>query len=124
MGYGYVVDNVGKYNEIVPYTAFNARKNFIEENKNLINNFKKAIDKGLEYTLNNDSTTLAKDIIRQFPDTSLQDLETIIGRYKEADSWLTNTYISKEMFNNLQDMLINFKLINTIVPYQDLITNE
>ena len=124
MGYGYVVDNVGKYNEIVPYTAFNARKSFIENNKNLINNFKKAINKALEYTQNNDSTTLAKDIIKQFPDTSLQDLETIIERYKQADSWLTNTYITEDMFNNLQDMLINFKLINTLVPYTDLIINE
>ena len=84
----------------------------------------KSINKGLEYTLNNDAKTLANDIINLFPDTSLNDLEIIINRYKENDSWLDSTFITEKSFTNLEDMLITHSLIKDYVSYQDLIINE
>lgn len=124
MNKGYVVASVGMYAGEVPYTAFNARTSYIENNKELINNFKDAINKGLEFTKNNNSKDIAKIIIDLFPDTSIEDLTTIIERYKNADSWLDNTFISEEMFKNLEDMMINSKLLTEYVPYKDLIINE
>ena len=124
LGFGYVVGSVGVYSGEVPYTAFNAKVSFINNNKDLIDRFRDSINKGLEYTLTNDSKTLAKDIINLFPDTSITDLEIIINRYKEADSWLTNTYISEDMFKNLEKMMIDSKLINNYVPYKELIVND
>lgn len=124
LGYGYVVASVGASSGEVPYTAFNARTSYIENNKELINRFKNAINEGLKYTLNTDSKTLAKDILKQFPDTSLNDLEKIIDRYKNADSWLPNTLITEKMFNNLEDMMIDAKLLDKYVSFNDLIINE
>lgn len=124
MNKGYVVASVGMYAGEVPYTAFNARTSYIENNKELINNFKDAINKGLEFTKNNNSKDIAKIIIDLFPDTSIEDLTTIIERYKNADSWLENTLISEEMFKNLEDMMIDSKLLKEYVPYKDLIINE
>lgn len=124
MNKGYVVASVGMYAGEVPYTAFNARTSYIENNKELINNFKDAIIKGLEFTKNNNSKDIAKIIIDLFPDTSIEDLATIIERYKNADSWLENTFISEEMFKNLEDMMIDSKLLTEYVPYKDLIINE
>lgn len=124
MNKGYVVASVGMYAGEVPYTAFNARTSYIENNKELINNFKDAINKGLEFTKNNNSKDIAKIIIDLFPDTSIEDLTTIIERYKNADSWLENTFISEEMFKNLEDMMIDSKLLTEYVPYKDLIINE
>lgn len=124
MGFGYVVASIGKYSGEVPYTAFNAKKSFIENNKDLIDRFRLSINKGLEYTLNNDSATIAKSIINLFPDTSLSDLELIIERYKKADSWLQNTEIKEDLFINLENMLIDGKLIKEYVLYNDLIIND
>lgn len=124
MGFGYVVASIGKYSGEVPYTAFNAKKSFINNNKDLINRFKDSINKGLEFTLNNDSNIIAKKIINLFPDTSLSDLELIIKRYKEADSWLINTTISEELFTNLENMLIDGNLIKEYVPFNNLIVND
>lgn len=124
MGLGYVVDSVGSYSNLVPYTAFNARKSFIESNPDIIKGFRNAINKGLEYTYTHDSKTLANTIISLFPDTSLDDLSTIIERYKKADSWLIDTNIKEELFTNLEDILIDGNLIEKYVPYQDLITND
>ena len=124
LGYGYVVSSIGKYSGEVPYTAFNAKKSFIDSNQDLLNRFRDSINKGLEYTKNNNIETIAKVIIDLFPDTSLKDLEKIIERYKEADSWLDNTVISEKLFTNLEDMLIDGNLIKEYVPFNDLVTNE
>ena len=48
-GKGYIVGYVGKWGGEVPYTAYNARKSYIEKNPEIIEKFTKAIDKGLKY---------------------------------------------------------------------------
>ena len=101
-GFGYVVGSVGMHSDEVPYTAFNARKSYIENNEQIIKSFTKAINNGLDFVNNNSSTKIAEAIINQFPDTSLNDLITIVERYKNADSWLSNPFISEKSFNNLQ----------------------
>lgn len=121
---GYVVASIGLYSDEVPYTAFNAKKSYIENNKETINKFRYAINQGLEYTHNNTPETIANTIINMFPDTKIEDLTTIIKRYKESDVWLENSYITEKLFTNLEDMMINSKLIEKYVPYQDLIINE
>jgi len=122
-GLGYIVASIGEFSGEMPYTAFNARKSFIETNPDIIKNFTKAINEGLEFVKNKDSKSIATAIIDQFPDTSLNDLITIVERYKNADSWLDNPNIKEESFNNLQDIMIKDKQIKKYVPYKDLINN-
>ena len=122
-GYGKVVASIGMLSGEVPYTAFYARKSYIDKNPEIIKKFTNAINKGLEYTLNNDSTTIANDIIEQFPDTNIKDLALMIERYKEYDCWLENPYISEKLFTNLEDFLIDFDLIKKYVPYNGLVNN-
>ncbi|NLL01849.1 MAG: ABC transporter substrate-binding protein [Mollicutes bacterium] len=123
-GLGYVVASVGAYSGEVPYTAFNAKSNFIKNNQDLITKFREALNEALQYVKDNSSEDIAKIILRQFPDTSLNDLVKIVNRYKEADSWLNDTFISQKMFENLQDIMIDGGFIDKYVPYQDLIVNE
>ena len=122
-GYGKVVASIGMLSGEVPYTAFYARKSYIDKNPEIIKKFTNAINKGLEYTLNNDATTIANDIIDQFPDTNIKDLALMIERYKEYDCWLENPYISEKLFTNLEDFLIDFDLLEKYVPYNDLVNN-
>ncbi|MBD8923134.1 ABC transporter substrate-binding protein, partial [bacterium] len=121
--YGSVVASVGMLSGEVPYTAFYARKSYIENNKEIIEKFINAINKGLKYTWDNDENVVAKDIINQFPDTSIKDLAEMIKRYKEYDCFLKDPYISQKLFTNLEDFLIDFKLLDKYVPYEDLINN-
>ena len=70
-GLGYVVGYVGSWGGEVPYTAYNAKKSFLENNKDLINGFKNAINKGLNYVKETDSSIVAKNIYEYFPELSL-----------------------------------------------------
>lgn len=122
-GYGHVVASVGVMSGEVPYTAFYARKSYIEENPEIIEGFTKAIAKAITYTLENDATKVAEGIIDQFPDTDVSELALMIDRYKEYDCWLENPFVSEELFTNLEDFLIDFDLLSDYVPYEDLVNN-
>lgn len=120
-GYGYVLQSIGLLSGEMPYTTFYARKSYIENNKEIIKSFTKAINKGLEFVKNNNEMKIAKSIYKQFPDLSLNDLSTIIKRYKDADSFLDSSYIEEKLLINLENLLIDNNLLKDYVPYNDLI---
>lgn len=120
---GYVIASIGLMSGEVPYTAFNARKSFINNNEDVIKKFTKALNKGIKYTLENNEIEIAKVILKQFPDSSLNDLSVIIKRYKDYDCFLDSTYISEKSFENLEDIMIDNDLLKSYVPYSDLIKN-
>ena len=107
----------------MPYTTFYARKSYIKKNDEIIRNFVKAINEGLKFTQENDSKTIAKIILPQFPDTSLNDLVKIIDRYKENDAWLTNSIVSEKLLQNLEDVMIDNDLLDDYVSFKDLVKN-
>ena len=120
---GYIVASIGEKSGEMPYTTFNARKSFINKNKKDVEKFTIAISKGLKFTKDNTSKEIAKVISPQFKDISYDDLVKIVERYKNADSWLDTPYIEKQLFENLEDIMIDSNQITDYVPYNDLIDN-
>ena len=118
-----IVESIGKLSGEMPYTAFYARKSFLNKNNETLKDFTNAINKGLEFVKNNDAKTIAKVILPEFPDISLEDLTVIVDNYKKYDSWLSNPFINEQSFNNLQDILEDNKLIDKRMPYSKLINN-
>ena len=122
-GYGYIVGNIGAYSGEVPYTAFYARKSYFSANKELFENFTKAIKEGLDFVNNHTSEEIAKAILPQFPDLSLTDLTSIVDNYKKYDSWFSTPFISEEAYKNLQNIMKDAGLLDSYVPYNQLIEN-
>lgn len=123
-GYGYVVESVGNLGGIVPYTVYNARKSYIENNPEIIEGFTNAIQKGLDYVHNNSSEAIAEAIIDYFPDTSMNDLVTIVNRYKESDSWYKTTYIEESDFEHVQEIMEAAGTLETRAPYDKLVETK
>ncbi|MGE5456340.1 MAG: ABC transporter substrate-binding protein [Ignavibacteriales bacterium] len=122
-GYGYVVASIGELGGVVPYTAYNAKKSYIESNSDVIEGFTKAIQKGLDYVHNNDAKTVAQAIIDYFPDTSMNDLIKIVDRYQKIDSWFETTYIEEKDFEHVQTIMKSAKELTKSAPYDKLINN-
>ncbi len=122
-GYGYVVASVGELGGVVPYTAYNARKSYIENNPEVIEGFVKGIQKGLDYVHNNKPEKIAEVIIDYFPDTSMNDLVKIVERYKSIDSWFDTTYIEEDNFNHVQTIMKAANELEKNVPYDKLVNN-
>ena len=119
-GFGYVLESVGSLGGNVPYTSYSARKSYINDNKELIKNFSKAIQKGLDYVYTHSDKEVAKTILKQFPDTSLNDLESAVKRYRSIEAWPKTTDFSEESFNHLQDIMIYSNQLDNKVSYKDL----
>ena len=119
-GYGYVVASIGELGGIVPYTSYSARKSFINKHKNLIKNFDKAIQMGLNYVHTHSDLEVAKTISSQFPDTSLDDIKSAILRYRNNDTWPKTTKFTEESFNHLQDIMIDYGELKEKVAYKKL----
>ncbi|MCI5835534.1 MAG: ABC transporter substrate-binding protein [Firmicutes bacterium] len=120
-GYGYVVASVGELGGIVPYTVYNARKSYIENNPDVIKGFTKAIQKGLDFVHNRTEEEIAKVIIDYFPDTSMEDLIKIIKRYKDSDSWYKTTYIEKSDFEHVKEIMKSAGALEKDAPYDKLV---
>lgn len=119
-GYGYVVASIGELGGVVPYTSYSARISFIEENPDLIAGFNRAVQKGLDYVHSHSDEEVAETILSFFPDTSLNDLTEVVGRYREIDAWPTTTSFTEESFNHLQDIMIDAGELEEKVSYSEL----
>ena len=119
-GYGYVVASIGELGGVVPYTSYSARISFMEENPDLIAGFNRAVQKGLDYVHSHSDEEVAKTILSFFPDTSLNDLTEVVGRYREINAWPTTTSFTEESFNHLQDIMIDAGELEEKVPYSEL----
>lgn len=120
-GLGYVVGYVGSWGGEVPYTAYNAKKSYIESNEEIIDGFTKAINKGLKYVQETDSKEVAKVIYEYFPELSLNELTNIIERYKTNDAWPTSSEITKADFNHIEEIMISAGELDKKAPYDKLI---
>ena len=120
-GLGYVVASIGELAGNIPYTAYNAKKSYIENNKDIIEKFTKAIAKGLKYVEENSSETIAKDILEYFPDTTLTTVTKAVERYKQINAWYKTPEISEEDFDRIQDIMIDSGTLEKKVDYKDLV---
>ena len=120
-GLGYVVASIGELGGVVPYTAYNARKSYIENNPKVIEGFTKAIQKGLDYVHNNSDEDVAKLLVDYFPNSSLNDLTNIIKRYRSIDAWYHTTTIEEKDFIHIEEIMEEANELDKRVPYDKLV---
>ncbi len=123
-GQGKVVASLGVESGYVPYTAYCAKKSYIEKNPEVIQSFTNAIQKGIEYVNSHTSREIAEVIAPQFQETDLDTITTIVERYKAQDSWKNDTIFDQSAFDLLLDVLENAGELDKRPPYEDLITTE
>ena len=122
-GKGYVVASVGEASGEIPYTAYFAKKSYIEENPDIIQNFTNAIYEGQQWVKEHTSKEIAESVQSFFPDTDLEMLETAIQSYKDIDAWNDTPVLTKESFEKLEDVMIEAGELLNKVPYEELVNN-
>ena len=122
-GYGHIVASVGKLGGTVPYTAYNAKKSYIDKHLKELKGFKKAINKALDYVHNNSAHDVALKISSYFPDSSINDLEKMVQNYMDIDAWYETTYIEKKDFEHIEEIVKNAKELDKFVDYNKLVKN-
>lgn len=119
-----MVASLGEESGYVPYTAYSAKKSYLEKNPEIIQKFTNAIQKGLEYVNSHTAEEIAKTIQPQFKETDVNTIAVIVGRYQAQDSWKGDTVFEESSFDLLQNILEEAGELKARVPYTDLVTTE
>ena len=123
-GAGYVVASLGEASGYVPYTAFSARKSYIEQNPEIIQSFTDALQKGMDFCSSHTPEEIAQVIQPQFAETDLSQITTIVKRYHEQDTWKENLIFEEDAFSLLQDILMEAGELDAKVPYEKLVIKD
>ena len=123
-GKGYIVASVGEAAGEVPYTAYCAKKSYIEKNPEIIQKFTNAIQKGLDYVNSHSAWEIAKTIQPQFKDTPVEKIAVIIDRYKSQDTWKEDTVFEKDSFDLLENILEEAGELKKRVSYEELVRTD
>lgn len=121
---GYIVASVGKESGEIPYTAYFAKKSYIENNEKTIQNFTNAIYKGQKWVKEHTAKEIAEVIKDFFPDTDIELLATAIQSYKDIDAWNDMPVLKQESFDKLQDVMSLAGELSQKAPYEKIINNK
>ena len=123
-GKGYIVASVGEAAGEIPYTAYFAKKSYIENNPETIQGFTNAIAKGEKWVKEHSSEEIAKAIQSFFPDTDFTSLVSAIQSYQDIDAWNDTPVLEEEAFNRLQEVMTQAGELTTQAPYDKIVNNE
>lgn len=121
-GEAYIVASLGKSSGEVPYTAYFAKKSYIEKNPNTIQKFTNAIYKGQRWVDTHTPEEIAQAIKPHFPDANDQILATVVKRYKEQNTWKKDPILLEKDLNVLQKALQDAGELNKVAPYDKIVS--
>lgn len=122
-GKGYRVASIGKDLGKVPYTAYFAKKSYIEKNSDVIEKFTKAIYKGEQYVKTHSAKEIAELIKGFFPDSDVKVLENAVESYRSINAWKENPYMEEADFKLLQDVIHDAGELDKYAPYDKVVNN-
>ncbi|MCM1154349.1 MAG: ABC transporter substrate-binding protein [Roseburia sp.] len=120
-GDGYVVASLGEDSGYVPYTAFSAKKSYIEANPEIIQSFTNALQKGMDYVQSHSAEEIATVIAPQFEGTDKETITTIVERYAAQDTWKADLIFEESSFTLLQNILEEAGELEKRVDYTELV---
>ena len=123
-GKGYILKSVGQESGEIPYTAYFAKKSFIDKNEELIEKFTRAIYRGQKWVADHSAEEIAEAVAPSFADTDAELLITVIERYKEIDVWNDTPYLKEEAFERLQTVMSSAGELKEKAPYERIVNNS
>ncbi len=122
-GKGYIVASVGAAAGEMPYTAYFAKKSYIEENSNLVQRFTNAVAKGQKWVKEHTPEEIAECVKEFFADTDVTLLASAVKSYKDIGAFATTPVMTEEAFNRLQEVIQRAGELDSPAPFDKLINN-
>ncbi len=123
-GKGYVVASVGEASGEIPYTAYFAKKSYMEQNPEIIQGFTNAIYKGEQWVKNHTAAEIAEVIKEFFPDTDSEMLTEAIQSYIDIDAWKDNPILEEKSFELLQTVMKEAGELEKEGDYNKIVNNN
>jgi len=104
-GKGYIVAPVGEASGEIPYTAFLAKRSWLDANEETVKGFLRAVMRAVSFAQTESAETIATYLYKQFPSTSYASITTSITSYQTIDSWKSDMMMTESSFTRLQDVI-------------------
>jgi len=122
-GTGHIVASIGAESGEIPYTAYYAKKSYMEKNPDIIQAFTNAVYKGQQWVENHSNKEVAEALKGAFPDNDMELLEMIVNRYKTQDTWNKMPDMKEEAFMKLQLVMQTAGELKELAPFDKLVDN-
>ena len=122
-GKGYVVASVGEASGDIPYTAYFAKKSYIEKNSDLVQRFVNAVYKGQQWVATHTDEEVAEAVKDSFPDTSFDLLVKSVASYRAIDAWNTDPVMTEESFQRLQSVMTEAGELSKTADFSKVVNN-
>ena len=120
----HIVASVGEVSGEVPYTAFMARTEYIEQNPLKIQRFLRAVYRGYLFLQQASVEELATSLKPSFSDASDASIATSIHSYLACDAWVSSPVMKEADFNRLQDIMINAGELENKVSFSSIVNTS
>lgn len=104
-GQGYILCSIGQESGDIPYTAYFATQSYMTENPDIIQGFTNAVYKAQQWIASHSDREVAEAIAHQFPDTSLDLLETVTARHRRINAWNTTLVMEESSLERLETVM-------------------
>ncbi|MBR5523765.1 MAG: ABC transporter substrate-binding protein [Clostridia bacterium] len=122
-GKGYIVASVGEAAGDIPYTAYFAKKSYIEKNTDLIQRFTNAVYKGQQWVATHTAEEVAQAVAEFFPDTTMELLVSSVESYRAIEAWNTDPFMTEDSFNRLQTVMTEAGELTKTADYHKVVNN-
>lgn len=121
-GKGYILTAIGAHSGNIPFTAYSATSSYMKANPDVIQRFTNAIYKGQQYVASHDAEEIAPLLQPYFEEIALEDMITVVQRYKEIEAWDTNPILEPEALEKLMDVMALAGQLEERAVYADIVT--
>ncbi|MBR7110875.1 MAG: ABC transporter substrate-binding protein [Clostridia bacterium] len=123
-GKGAIVASVGQMAGDMPFTAFMATKSYLKDNQKKVENFMKAIKKGMDFVKNHTPEEIAEALKNSFDGTSVEILASAIKSYKDIDAFMDTPVLKESDFERLQDVIVDAGVMTKRAVFSDVVDNS
>lgn len=125
-GQGYILLSIGEESGEVPYTAYFATEQYLQENPDTAAAFCRAVKRGLDWVQSHTDQEVAAAIAPQFPDTDLEVLTAVTARHRAIDAWNWELTMKQAALERLETIMTEAGELDrgSWVDYETLVDNR
>ncbi len=123
-GKGYVVASLGEISGSIPYTCFATKESYLEEHSDVAEKFLKAVSRGYDFIVSNDSEIVAEALLPSFEGNTVEELQVAVEQYISISAWSIDMILTEESFNNLMNVMLNAGVITETSNWEDVVNNS
>ena len=108
----------------IPYTVYMTTKSYIKESPKTLQKFTNAIYKGQIWVDKHTSREIAEVIAPQFKENSIDEIEKIVDRYKQQETWIKTPIFQEESLALVEEILKSSDKLSSPIPYEKFINTD